>query len=135
MASSQQDWSYKRLDAPQDVALNELPPSPSVEDTPVEDLAKQPFHQRRPIAWIASVTMITALILLLTIFAVAHAGLLDFGKRQATSTSISTEVPQYFQTTPEIYAGRLPTPSVRNLPLEADILYRAYGNWACALLG
>ncbi len=107
------DYNYRKLEAPEHVALQDFPQPSPVEDTRPEELSKQSIRERNPKASAAIFTMIASVLLLLTAFSVVRAGLLDFGKRQATTaSSTSSKVPQYFQTTPELFAGEV-SPSRR----------------------
>lgn len=115
-------YMYKKLEAPDHVALQDLPRTYPVEDINTEDSSKQSIRERNPTAFLAIFTMFATLILLLTAVSVARAGLLDFGKRQATTASSTySEVPQYFQTTPEIFAGKMVLPRLQQARELIDI--------------
>ena len=47
--------------------------------------------------------MLSHILAVIPLFACSYGAYLE--ERKATTTSSSTSVPQYFQTTPEIYAG------------------------------
>ena len=129
-------YSYKKLHPPELVALQDLPPSSPLEAFQSELTLQQGPRDRHPKASLAIFTMISTLLLLLTAFSLVRAGLLDFAKRQATTASTtSTEVPQYFQTTPEIYAGEN-NPMSDSIGVRADLTCnRTHCDWKSTLLG
>ena len=66
----------------------------------------------RKLTWPTVMMLLSLCFTVLGFVALARAGYLD---RRAESTSASSSVPQYFQTTPEIYAGRSILPRQRQL--------------------
>lgn len=128
-------YTYKKLDAPEDVALHELSQSSPEEDLKPEKSSKKTALQRHPKASVAVFTMIATLLLLIAAFTVVRAGLLDFVKRQATTAgSTSSEVPQYFQTTPELFAGNLTSPRDQSKQEQTD-MHRTYRDWQSTFSG
>ena len=109
-------YSYKKLQGPDNVQLQDLLPQSSSPDTARE----QPplpqnfnFFHRNPKATSWAVKMLIACLVLLSALSLTRAAILE--KKQATSTASAstTKVPQYFQTTPEIFTGMFETPPIQ----------------------
>ena len=100
------DYSYKKLAQPlESIGLKDLSADPAEEQLP--DPSPPPsLFGRHPKSTSLAVKMLVALLVSLSVFSLVHAVILD--KRQATATpsTSNSNVPQYFQTTPEIFAGK-----------------------------
>lgn len=103
-------YSYKKLHSAEEIALQDLPEQPVTEATDPDPLPVPITSKRQSRTRTIVFIMIAFVLVLLTTLSLAHAAW--FGRRAATitPTTTSSEVPQYFQTTPEIYAGELLLP-------------------------
>ena len=104
-------YSYKKLlHSAEEIALQDLPQQPATEAINPDPLPLPGASQRQSRTRTIAFIMIASVLVLLTTLSLAHA--VWFGRRAATTTpsTTSTEVPQYFQTTPEIFAGELLLP-------------------------
>lgn len=96
-------YSYKKLQDPDDVQLQDLP-LPSIRETAGEELPlPQNIFQRNPKTTSWAIKMFIASLVLLSALSLTRAAVLE--KKQAASTASTTTVPQYFQTTPELFPG------------------------------
>ena len=98
-------YSYKKLHPAEEIALQDLPQQPATEaidphSLPVPNTSTRQSRIRK-IVFI----MIAFVLVLLTTLSLARAAW--FERRAATTTpsTSSSQVPQYFQTSPEIFAG------------------------------
>ena len=100
-------YSYKKLHPAEEIALQDVPQKAAKEDIDLDPLPVPNPSTKRPRTRTIIFTMIAFVLVLLTTLSLARAAW--FERRQATTTSstTSTEVPQYFQTSPEIFAGEL----------------------------
>lgn len=98
-------YSYKKLQDPDDVQLQDLP-LPSIRETAGEELPlPQNIFQRNPKTTSWAIKMFIASLVLLSALSLTRAAVLE--RKQAASTASTTTVPQYFQTTPELFPGIL----------------------------
>ena len=100
-------YSYKKLQGPDNVQLQDLPQPSSPDTAREEPPLPQNFFHRNPKKTSWAVKMLIAFLVLLSALSLTRAAILE--KKQATSTASAstTRVPQYFQTTPEIFTGML----------------------------
>ena len=97
-------YNYKKLDTAELVSFEDLPHQSSPEDIKFGQLPASSSSERRSRTIIVILTMIALLLVLLSAFSLVRAAWLE--KRATTTASVtSTDVPQYFQTSPEIFAG------------------------------
>ena len=96
------EYTYKKLDVPEEVALQDLPQYLSTEDLDPKPLPTQSTYSRTKTVVF---TMISSVLLLVTALSLVRAAWYE--KRATTTATSSSKVPQYFQTTPEIFAGKL----------------------------
>lgn len=100
-------YTYKKLDSPdEELELQELPQASSKEeDTTREE--RPPYKsvlERNPRKTAIIAGVMFGLLLTLAVVGVVQAAIL--GKREtSTISSSTTDEPQYFQTTPELFAG------------------------------
>ena len=113
-------YSYKKLQSPDHVQLQDLPQS-SFTETATEELpVPQNFFHRNPriISWLTK--MFIASLVLLSALSLTRAIILE--KKQAASTASSSSstsiVPQFFQTTPELFTGTFPSLKFEYLPTD-----------------
>ena len=105
-------YTYKKLPGPDSVQLQDREdlPLPSGIDTAREELPRpQDFFHRNPRTTSWLIKMFIAFLILLSALSLTRAAYLE--KKQAASVASSsvTEVPQIFQTTPELFTGMLPS--------------------------
>ena len=104
-------YSYKKLQGPDNVQLQDLSPPlplPSSPDTAREEppLPQNFFHSNpRTTSW--AVKMLIASLILLSALSLTRAAILEKKQAASTASASTTRVPQYFQTTPEIFTGKL----------------------------
>lgn len=101
-------YSYKKLHLPQDdLELHGIPSKPvdsvaegqlSPTELPSQRLPTKPFGGRTTIIAV----IMAGLLLMLAIVGLVRSAVLE---PRATSTATTADVPQYFQTTPELFAG------------------------------
>ena len=103
-------YSYKKLHPAEEITLQDAPQQVAKEDIGLDPLSLPSPSTKRPRTRTIIFTMIAFVLVLLTTLSLARAAW--FERRQATTTpsTPSTEVPQYFQTSPEIFAGKLILP-------------------------
>ena len=113
-------YSYKKLQGPDNVQqqqqLQDLLPQPSSPDTVREEppLPQNFFHPNPPkttTSW--AVKMLIASLVLLSALSFTRAAILEKKQAASTASASTTRVPQYFQTTPEIFTGMLQPPIQR----------------------
>lgn len=105
-------YTYKKLDTPkEDLELHQIPPKPPDPSTE-EQFGPEELSLHRDFAkpWTTNRTIVFAmaglmLIAVLALIAVVRSAVLE---PRAPATSSTEDVPQYFQTTPEIFAGKFP---------------------------
>ena len=104
-------YSYKKLQGPDNVQLQDLP-QPSSPDTAREEEPPLPqnFFHRNPKATSWAVKMLVACLVLLSALSLTRAAILEKKQAASTASASTTRVPQYFQTTPEIFTGMLEPP-------------------------
>ena len=103
------DYSYKKLQGPEDVQLQDLP-LPSSPGTAGEEPPIPPRHDlfhRNPKITPWAIKMLIAFLVLLSALSLTHAIVLEKKQAAYTASSSTTRVPQYFQTTPELFTGML----------------------------
>lgn len=98
-------YSYKKLHsadeiALQDLALQSAPEAIDPDPLPIPSASTRPSRNR-----IIVFMMIAFVLVLLTTLSLAHAAWFDRRAATTTPSTTSSEVPQYFQTSPEIFAG------------------------------
>jgi len=101
-------YSYKKLDPSQEeLELHQFPsksPNPSTgQQLGPEELLYQTSFLRRLGRTKAIALIMSALLLILAIAGVVRSAVLE---PRDTSSASTTHVPQYFQTTPELFAGK-----------------------------
>ena len=98
-------YSYKKLHSAEEIALQDLPQQPATEAINLEPLPVPSASTRQLRTRTTVFIMIASVLVLLTTLSLVRAAW--FGRRAATTTTSTTssEVPQYFQTSPEIFAG------------------------------
>ena len=103
-------YSYKKLHPAEEIALQDLPQQFAREDINPDPLPVPSAPKRQPESRTIVFVMIALGLVVLTTLSLARAAW--FERRQATTTpsTTSSEVPQYFQTSPEIFAGELILP-------------------------
>lgn len=109
-------YSYKKLQGPEHFQLQNLSLF-SVTETAREELPlPHNIFQRNPKKTSWAIKMFIASLVLLSALSLTRAAVLE--KRQAASTASSstTAVPQYFQTTPELFTGMLTLHKLKRLP-------------------
>lgn len=105
-------YNYKKLDTPDkelelhDVSQEQTLPTIEEDEAREEKSPLRNFLEDYPRTTTRSTLIMMGLLILLATIGVASAGFLN---RRSTSTASSTsiDVPQYFQTTPELYAGTI----------------------------
>jgi hypothetical protein len=102
-------YEYHKLDTPpnEELELHEVPQKPSDPATN-EKLGTKGVPSKTLLARHPTLTRAIAAIMFGLLIVVAAVGVVNsaiVGKRATSTSSSSTAVPQYFQTTPEIYAG------------------------------
>ena len=111
-------YSYKKLQGPEDVQLQDLQSLPSATTPAGEELPlyqKQNFFHRNPKTTSWAVMMIVACLVLLSAFSLTRAAILEKKQAASTASSSTTKVPQVFQTTPELFTGMLNSASPKVL--------------------
>lgn len=102
-------YSYKKLQDPEDVQLQDLPLSSAREIAREELPLPQNIFERNPKATSWAIKMFIASLVLLSAFSLTRAAVLEKKQAASTASSSTTTVPQYFQTTPELFPGMLTT--------------------------
>ena len=102
-------YTYKKLDSPEGVTLEDLtqPPSTWTEDSKAEPLPNQSTSRRHSTIQTVIFTMVSSVLLLVATLSLVRAAWFEKRATTTASSSSTTTVPQYFQTTPEIFAGKL----------------------------
>ena len=107
-------YSYKKLQGPEDVPLQDLPlplPSPSspyiAREEPSSSSLPQNFLHRNPKLTSWTIKMLIASLVLLSALSLTRAAILEKKQAASTASSSTTRVPQVFQTTPELFTGML----------------------------
>ena len=103
-------YSYKKLQGPDNVQLQDLQvPQPSSPDAAREEPPPLPqnFFHRNPKTTSLAVKMLIASLVLLSALSLTRAAILEKKQAASTASASTTRVPQYFQTTPEIFTGML----------------------------
>ena len=112
-------YSYKKLQSPQYVQLQDLP-LPSSPGTTREEPPPLPpsfnFFHRNPRITSWAIKMLVACLVLLSALSLTRAAILEKKQAASTANSSTTRVPQYFQTTPEIFAGLFNSPEPSQPP-------------------
>ena len=107
-------YSYKKLHSPQHVQLQDLPlpssPGTAREEPPLPQRFN--FFHRNPKITSWAIKMLVACLVLLSALSLTRAAILEKKQAASTANSSTTRVPQYFQTTPEIFAGLLTSPEL-----------------------
>ena len=112
---SKMGYSYKKLQGPDNVQLQDLHdlPQPSSPDTAREEsTSPQNLFLRNPKTTSWAVKMLIACLVLLSALSLTRAAILEKKQAASTASASTTRVPQYFQTTPEIFTGVL-KPSIQ----------------------
>ena len=107
-------YSYKKLQGPDHVPLQDLPLS-SVTDIAREEplsLKDQNLFDRNPKATSWAIKMFIASLILLSALSLTRAAVLEKKQAASTASSSTTKVPQLFQTTPELFTGMVPSLNV-----------------------
>ena len=100
-------YSYKKLQGPDHGQLQHLPLS-SVTDTTTEELlppVPQNFFHRNPKITSCLIKMLIASLVLLSALSLTRAAILEKKQAASSASSSTTQVPQLFQTTPELFTG------------------------------
>lgn len=98
-------YSYKKLQGPDDVQLQDLPLPPATETAREELPLPQNFFHRHPKTTSWAIKMLIAFLVLLSALSLTRAAVLEKKQAASTASSSTTRVPQVFQTTPELFAG------------------------------
>jgi len=129
-------YEYQKLETPEEeLELQELPresinPAIKKELGPEEIPYKNQLARNPKLTRAIAATMF-GLLITLAVVGVAHSAYVD--KRATSTSSSSTEVPQYFQTTPELYLGAS-LYLLSQIVSVADQGYRSYCYRAYAFL-
>ena len=107
MAMANMGYSYKKLQGPEDVQLQDLPQPPSPDTAREEPPLPQNFFHRNPRLTSWAIKMLGLCLVLLSALSLTRAAILEKKQAASTASSSTTRVPQYFQTTPEIFTGVL----------------------------
>ena len=100
-------YSYKKLQDGEHVQLQDLPLPSSPDSARAEHPSPQYlniFH-RNPKTTSWAIKMLVACLVLLSALSLTRAAILEKKQAASTASSSTTGVPQYFQTTPEIFTG------------------------------
>lgn len=127
-------YSYKKLQGPDHVQLQDLPLSSATYSAREELPSPQNLFDRNPKTTSWAIKMLIASLVLLSALSLTRAAVLE--KKQAASTASSassstTRVPQLFQTTPELFTGMFPSLKLQHS--STDGAKRSNSNRACAL--
>ena len=101
-------YSYKKLQGPDDVQLQDLqhPPLSSATDTAREERpSPHTIFDRNPRTTSWAVKMLIVSLVLLSALSLTRAAVLEKKQAASTASSSTTKVPQVFQTTPELFTG------------------------------
>ncbi len=106
-------YSYKKLQGPEQVQLQDLPLPASREESP-SPRSLNLFHRNPNItSW--AIKMLIASLVLLSALSLTRAVVLEKKHAASTATSSTTKVPQVFQTTPELFTGMLNSPVLKHV--------------------
>ena len=111
-------YSYKKLQGPEHVQLQDLQSLPSPTNPAGEELPpsqNQNFFRRNPKTTSWAIMMIIACLVLLSALSLTRAAILEKKQAASTASSSTTKVPQVFQTTPELFTGMLNSASLKVL--------------------
>ena len=100
-------YSYKKLQGPDQVQLQDLPP-PSSPASVREELPSSRnlnLFQRNPKRTFWAVIMLFATLVLLSVLSLTRAAILEKKQAASTASTSTTKVPQLFQTSPELFTG------------------------------
>ena len=104
-------YSYKKLQGPDNVQLQDLPQSSSPDTSPDTAREEPPLPQNsfhpNPKTISLAVKMLVACLVLLSALSLTRAAILEKKQAASTASASTTRVPQVFQTTPEIFTGML----------------------------
>lgn len=101
-------YSYKKLQDGEHVELQDLPPLPSSPGTARADHSAPQYlniFDRNPRITSWAVKMLVACLVLVSALSFSRAAILEKKQAASTASSSTTRVPQYFQTTPELFTG------------------------------
>lgn len=100
-------YSYKKLQDGEHVQLQDLPLPSSPDSARAEHPSPQHLNilDRNPRITSWAIKMLVACLVLLSALSLTRAAILEKKQAAFTATSSTTRVPQYFQTTPEIFTG------------------------------
>lgn len=98
-------YNYKKLHSAEEVALQDLPQQPATEAINLDPLPVPSASKRQSRTRTIVFTMIASVLVLLTTLSLARAAWFERRAATTTASTTSSEVPQYFQTSPEIFAG------------------------------
>lgn len=107
-------YEYQKLDDPEEeeLELQELPQRPidpaTKEELGPEEIPYKNQLSRNPTLTRAIAATMFSILTILAVAGVVHSARL--GKRATLATTSTTEVPQYFQTTPELFPGTMLIP-------------------------
>ena len=108
-------YSYKKLQGPEDVQLQDLQSLPSAAGEELPLSQNQNFFRRNPKTTSWAIMMIIACLVLLSALSLTRAAILEKKQAASTASSSTTKVPQVFQTTPELFTGVLNSTSPKVL--------------------
>lgn len=111
-------YSYKKLQGPDDVQLQDLPLPPATETAREELPLPQNFFHRHPKTTSWAIKMLIASLVLLSALSLTRAAVLEKKQAASTASSSTTRVPQVFQTTPELFAGMLTSHKFNCSPID-----------------
>ena len=112
-------YSYKKLQGPDHVHLQDLSLS-SAGETAREELPSltHSIFQRNPKTTSWAIKMFIAALVVLSALSLTRAAVLEKKQAASTASSSTTTVPQYFQTTPELFTGTLIWHKLKQIPID-----------------
>ncbi len=112
MANMGSSYSYKKLQGPEQVQLQDLPLPASPHSVREESPSPRNlnFFHRNPRITSWAIKMLIASLVLLSALSLTRAVVLEKKQAASSATSSTTKVPQVFQTTPELFTGILNLP-------------------------
>ena len=100
-----ESYSYKKLHSAEEITLQDLPQQPATEANDPDPLPVLSASTRQSRTRTIVFIMIAFVLVLLTTLSLARAAWFERRAATTTASTTSSEVPQYFQTSPEIFAG------------------------------
>lgn len=114
-------YSYKKLQGPEEVQLQDLALPSATEETATEELhLPQNIFHRNPKATSWAIIMLIASLVLLSVLSLTRAAYLEKKQAASTASSSTSSTPQVFQTTPELFTGMLTSQKLTHSPTNGD---------------